>query len=104
MMARAPMEKRSRNPLRKVNWKDVRNDLLSKSVPVPAPVFFLIFFAISWACFTLYFKVERSTRAIEELQHRTHVLENQMQTYDSPSDIPPEEEDEVEISPQILEM
>ncbi len=98
------MEKRVKNPLQKVNWRRVRRDLLSKSVRIPAPVFFLIFFAISWACFTLYFKSERQARNIELLQQRANVIEQHLNEFSEPSPAMPEEEEELEVPPQILEM
>ena len=100
------IDKRARQVFEKVNWKRVRRQVLSKSVRIPAPVFFLIFFAISWACFTLYFKAERNTRAIEQLVQRQAAVEAHLNelTNPDPQD-PPPEEDELDLpESQILEM
>lgn len=106
MMTGMPQsEKRARTALEKVNWKRVRQQVLSKSVRIPAPVFFLIFFAISWACFTLYFKAERNSRTIEQLLQRQAAVEAHLNDLSEPG--PQEgmpEEDEAESPSQILEM
>ncbi len=92
--------------MEKVNWKRIREKVFRQSVRIPAPVFFLIFFAISWACFTLYFKAERNARLIDQLLQRQAAMEAHLgeltdQARGGPT---PEDEEEMEMPPQILEM
>ena len=89
------MEDRMRSAFSNVNWKKLRVSLLKRSVPVPAPIFFLIFFAIGWACFSLYFKIDRTTKSLEELESRTSAIESHLQTGDDSSgDNSPDDEGE----------
>lgn len=91
--------------MEKLNWRRMRNDFLHKSVPVPAPVFFLIFFAISWACFSLYFRMERTSRLIDSLQRRTEALESELNALSaSPGEGLPEEDEADPPLSQIYEM
>ncbi len=68
----------------KINWKRIRAEFLKRSVPIPAPIFFLIFLAISLACFSLYFKVQRTNALLQELEHRTEAIESHLQDYGGP--------------------
>lgn len=100
------MEERMRAALSNVNWKRIRVALLKRTVPVPAPLFFLIFMLISWAFFTLYFKLERVTRTLDLLESRTSVMESQLQGEgDTPGDPLSDDEGEyAEPPPSALQM
>ena len=72
------MEEQMRAAFSNVNWKRIRVGLLKRSVPVPVPVFFLIFLLVSWASFTLYLKLEQVSRMLEILENRTSSIETHL--------------------------
>ena len=89
----------------KTNVRRLRMEFFSKSVPIPAPIFFLIFLGIGWAGFTLYFKIERTHALLEILERRTGAVESHLEEL---GEIPPElgdEEESYEAPPSsIIEM
>lgn len=92
-----------------MNWKNIRLNLLKPSVPIPAPIFFLVVFAVSWACFTLYFKMERTNTLLDSLERRTEALESELESYgdpDSGEEMPYDgHNDDFEAPPtQVIEM
>lgn len=93
-------ERRLRTSL-KVNLRRFRAEFFAKSIPIPAPIFFLIFLGVGWAGFTLYFKIERTNALLEQLERRTDAVESQLEDYD---DAPPElgDEDEFEAPPSSV--
>ena len=94
-----------RAALSNLNWKRIRVGLLMRSVPVPAPVFFLISLLIGWACFTLYFKIDRNTRTLEVLEARTSAIESHLQNRGEPAgDLPDDEGDYPEPPSSAVEM
>ena len=94
----------------RASWKNIRLIFLKRSVSIPAPIFFLAVFLFSWACFTLYFKMQRTSTLIDSLERRTEALESELESYGDPAsaeEMPYHNHDEdFEASPptQVIEM